>query len=96
MAGAAVSPGLSIPMQLTKPGAPRLSVSGGTGSVSEKSVQPEFLPDALESGTQNNVGIAGLGAAVDDGLPVDSAFVCLLKDGEDEAPFEKPSVVVRL
>jgi len=27
--------------------------------------QPEFLPDALESGTRNNVGIAGLGAAVD-------------------------------
>jgi len=26
---------------------------------------PEFLPDALESGTRNNVGIAGLGAAVD-------------------------------
>ncbi|MBN1105738.1 MAG: aminotransferase class V-fold PLP-dependent enzyme [Deltaproteobacteria bacterium] len=38
---------------------------GGTGSVSEKTVQPDFLPDALESGTQNNVGIAGLGAAVD-------------------------------
>lgn len=27
--------------------------------------QPDFLPDALESGTQNNVGIAGLGAGVD-------------------------------
>ncbi|MBW1721988.1 MAG: aminotransferase class V-fold PLP-dependent enzyme [Deltaproteobacteria bacterium] len=38
---------------------------GGTGSVSEKMIQPDFLPDALESGTQNNVGIAGLGAAVD-------------------------------
>jgi cysteine desulfurase family protein len=38
---------------------------GGTGSESENSRQPEFLPDALESGTQNNVGIAGLGAAVD-------------------------------
>jgi cysteine desulfurase family protein len=38
---------------------------GGTGSVSEKEVQPEFLPDMLESGTRNNVGIAGLGAAVD-------------------------------
>lgn len=37
---------------------------GGTGSVSEEMEQPEFLPDALESGTQNNVGIAGLGAAV--------------------------------
>jgi cysteine desulfurase family protein len=38
---------------------------GGTGSVSESMQQPEFLPDALESGTRNNVGIAGLGAAVD-------------------------------
>lgn len=38
---------------------------GGTGSVSEKIEQPDSLPDALESGTQNNVGIAGLGAAVD-------------------------------
>ena len=37
---------------------------GGTGSVSEELRQPEFLPDALESGTQNNVGIAGLGAGV--------------------------------
>jgi len=38
---------------------------GGTGSISEKIHQPDFLPDALESGTQNNVGIAGLGASVD-------------------------------
>ena len=37
---------------------------GGTGSVSEKMEQPGFLPDALESGTQNNVGLAGLGAGV--------------------------------
>jgi cysteine desulfurase / selenocysteine lyase len=38
---------------------------GGTGSFSESSEQPSFLPDALESGTRNNVGIAGLGAGVD-------------------------------
>jgi len=38
---------------------------GGTGSVSENIHQPDFLPDALECGTQNNVGIAGLGAGVD-------------------------------
>jgi cysteine desulfurase family protein len=38
---------------------------GGTGSISEETQQPDFLPDALESGTRNNVGIAGLGAAVD-------------------------------
>ncbi|MEW6139755.1 MAG: aminotransferase class V-fold PLP-dependent enzyme [Thermodesulfobacteriota bacterium] len=38
---------------------------GGTGSVSELEVQPDFYPDALESGTRNNVGIAGLSAALD-------------------------------
>lgn len=38
---------------------------GGTGSVSEQDEQPDFFPDAFESGTQNNVGIAGLGAALD-------------------------------
>lgn len=37
---------------------------GGTGSRSEALDQPAFLPDALESGTRNNVGIAGLGAGV--------------------------------
>lgn len=37
---------------------------GGTGSISEKMEQPDFLPDALESGTQNNVGLAGLGAGI--------------------------------
>jgi cysteine desulfurase / selenocysteine lyase len=37
---------------------------GGTGSRSEDLHQPGFMPDSLESGTQNNVGIAGLGAAV--------------------------------
>ncbi len=40
-------------------------IRGGTGSVSEKEMQPDFLPDMLESGTRNNVGIAGLGAGVD-------------------------------
>ncbi len=40
-------------------------IRGGTGSVSEKELQPDFFPDLLESGTRNNVGIAGLGAAVD-------------------------------
>jgi len=38
---------------------------GGTGSMSDTARQPDFLPDALESGTRNNVGIAGLGAGVD-------------------------------
>lgn len=40
-------------------------IRGGTGSLSEKEIQPDFFPDMLESGTRNNVGIAGLGAAVD-------------------------------
>ena len=37
---------------------------GGTGSNSALETQPDFLPDALESGTPNVAGIAGLGAAV--------------------------------
>ncbi len=37
---------------------------GGTGSDSAHEIQPEFLPDAHESGTLNLAGIAGLGGAV--------------------------------
>jgi cysteine desulfurase family protein len=37
---------------------------GGTGSRSDREEQPSFLPDALESGTLNAVGIVGLGAAL--------------------------------
>jgi len=37
---------------------------GGTGSMSDFEYQPGFLPDKLESGTLNAIGIAGLGAAV--------------------------------
>lgn len=37
---------------------------GGTGSQSEYDVQPDFLPDRLESGTPNTPGIAGLLAGV--------------------------------
>ena len=33
---------------------------GGTGSLSEFDIQPDFLPDKLESGTPNTPGIAGL------------------------------------
>jgi len=39
-------------------------IYGGTGSVSEEDRQPDFLPDALESGTMNGAGIAGLGEGV--------------------------------
>ena len=41
-------------------------IFGGTGSASESEIQPSFLPDKLESGTLNAVGIAGLGAALSD------------------------------
>lgn len=48
---------------------PRVSLTpqreGGTGSESEQEDQPERLPDRFESGTQNTVGIAGLGAGVE-------------------------------
>jgi cysteine desulfurase family protein len=37
---------------------------GGTGSESESDQQPEGLPERLEAGTVNTVGIAGLGAAL--------------------------------
>jgi cysteine desulfurase / selenocysteine lyase len=37
---------------------------GGTGSRSDSEEQPDFLPDAFESGTLNAVGIAGLEAGV--------------------------------
>jgi cysteine desulfurase family protein len=39
-------------------------VRGGTGSDSAHEVQPEFMPDAFESGTLNVAGIAGLAAGV--------------------------------
>ncbi len=39
-------------------------VRGGTGSRSEEEEQPDFMPDRYESGTQNGVGLAGLGAGV--------------------------------
>ena len=37
---------------------------GGTGSNSEKEVQPDFLPDKFESGTLNVIGLAGLNASL--------------------------------
>lgn len=38
---------------------------GGTGSISDKEEQPDFLPDRFESGTLNTLGIVGLKGAVD-------------------------------
>jgi cysteine desulfurase family protein len=40
-------------------------VHGGTGSRSSRPVQPDFLPDALESGTLNVAGLAGLAAGIE-------------------------------
>lgn len=37
---------------------------GGTGSVSEKDIQPDFYPDRYESGSHNAIGIFGLNAAL--------------------------------
>jgi len=37
---------------------------GGTGSVSEQDVQPEFMPDKFEAGSHNAIGIAGLSEGV--------------------------------
>lgn len=39
-------------------------IRGGTGSNSDTELQPGFLPDKLESGTLNAVGLAGLEAGV--------------------------------
>lgn len=40
-------------------------LEGGTGSLSEDPLQPEFCPDRYESGTPNLPGIAGLAAGID-------------------------------
>jgi cysteine desulfurase family protein len=37
---------------------------GGTGSISEQAVQPDFMPDKFESGSHNAIGIAGLSEGV--------------------------------
>lgn len=40
-------------------------IYGGTGTLSSSEVQPEEMPERLESGTLNSVGLAGLRAAVE-------------------------------
>ena len=40
-------------------------IYGGTGSVSKSTVQPDFMPDRHESGTQNIHGLAGLNAGME-------------------------------
>ena len=44
---------------------PQTIMEGGTGSFSEDLAQPDLLPDRLESGTINTVGICGLSAGLD-------------------------------
>ena len=39
-------------------------IQGGTGSFSESLVQPESMPEKLESGTLNTPGLAGLAAGI--------------------------------
>jgi cysteine desulfurase family protein len=45
-------------------------IQGGTGSISDKDIQPNFLPDKFESGTANTMGIAGLKAGVESILEI--------------------------
>ena len=40
-------------------------IEGGTGATSEQAEQTDFLPERLESGTVNTMGIIGLGAGLD-------------------------------
>lgn len=44
---------------------PQTIMEGGTGSFSEDLAQPDLLPDRMESGTVNTVGICGLAAGID-------------------------------
>ncbi len=37
---------------------------GGTGSVSERDVQPDFLPDRFEAGSHNAIGLIGLSEGI--------------------------------
>ncbi|MEG1664011.1 MAG: aminotransferase class V-fold PLP-dependent enzyme [Mucinivorans sp.] len=45
-------------------------IHGGTGSRSDALLMPDFLPDRLEAGTPNIVGIVGLNAALENPLPI--------------------------
>ncbi len=50
-----------------KPGMEKRMVTireGGTGSISERDTQPDFLPDRFESGSHNAIGIIGLSEGV--------------------------------
>ena len=59
---------------------------GGTGSMSESNVQPDFLPDRFEGGTLNGPGIAGLGAGVE----------VILQEGQEKIAQKEKSLTVQL
>jgi len=61
-------------------------IQGGTGSRSSETVQPDFMPDIIESGTLNTPGIAGLNAGVE----------FILKTGTDNIYKKKKSLIERL
>ncbi len=46
------------------PGTIRTLAQGGTGSLSEKTMHPDFMPDKFEAGTMNGPGLAGLLAGI--------------------------------
>lgn len=61
-------------------------IQGGTGSRSFETVQPEFMPDIIESGTLNTPGLAGLSAGVE----------FIIKTGTDAIYKKKKSLLERL
>ena len=60
-------------------------IEGGTGSLSENFLQPDFFPDMLESGTLNVPAISGLGAAAE----------FILKIGEEEIGYHEKKLLTR-
>ena len=54
--GLYIRPGLEKRLQTVR--------EGGTGSISEQPVQPEFMPDRFESGSHNAIGLIGLSEGV--------------------------------
>ncbi|MBW1678923.1 MAG: aminotransferase class V-fold PLP-dependent enzyme [Deltaproteobacteria bacterium] len=59
---------------------------GGTGSLSESKIQPDFLPDRFESGTLNGPGIAGLGAGVE----------FIIQEGQEKIAQKEKALTIQL
>ncbi len=51
-------------LYLRDPGSLRPLTRGGTGSLSDREYQPDFMPDKFESGTVNVIGMAGLAEGI--------------------------------